>query len=204
MQDHDDSGAGPARPVGRMERPFYFLRHGETFFNRERRMQGQFDAPLNPEGLEQAERAARDLADAPIKRIVASPLSRAFNTAEAVATKHGLSIEPDPELMEVHLGVHQGHLYEDWMPDFWAGNFAPEGGEDFWQFRARVWPAMVRIVAEGSDTLIVAHGGLWIAARTLVHMEPDIKVMPNALPLYIVPDGDTWHVQPVGSSQLPG
>ncbi|MEO1192204.1 MAG: histidine phosphatase family protein [Pseudomonadota bacterium] len=180
------------------EQPFYFLRHGETTYNREGRFQGQRDTPLSELGEEQALAAAKVLAQEPIKRLIASPLQRARVTAEAVAARTGLAIETDPELMECHLGVHQGNLYEPWLPDYWAGRYRPEGGEDFWQFRARVLPALARAAALGPDCLIVAHGGLWLAARSVFRLEPDIKAMPNALPLRVVPDGRTWQVQSLG------
>ncbi|MEM7506484.1 MAG: histidine phosphatase family protein [Pseudomonadota bacterium] len=178
--------------------PFYFLRHGETDFNHDRRFQGQLDSQLNETGLAQAAMAADALKTEPISAIVASPLSRARVTAEMVAEARGETVKTDAGLMECHLGIHQGEPYAPWLSDYWTGGFAPEGGEDFWQFRARVFPAMRRIVAGGANRLIVAHGGLWYAARSLVRMEPDLDRMPNALALYIQPDGDRWDVRLVG------
>ncbi len=198
MRDDPQRTEGLAPPAEAFTRPFYFLRHGETHFNRERRFQGQTDAPLSPLGFEQAAAAAGVLAGEPIKRIVSSSLSRAFDTAEAVAARLGLAVEADPLLMECHLGVHQGQLYQPWITDYWAGSYAPEGGEDFWQFRARVWPALSRVVEAGPDTLVVAHGGLWFAARTLVRLDPDIRAMPNALPVRVVPEGEVWRVTLLG------
>ncbi len=183
--------------------PFYFLRHGETFYNREGRIQGQSDAPLSPRGLEQAAEAARVLADEPLERIVSSSLSRAYKTAEAVAAPHGLAIEQAPGLMECHFGIHQDQPYQSWIPDHWAGRYKPEGGEDFWQFRDRVWPALVEAVAGGPNTLVVAHGGVWFAARTRVRMVPDVVDMPNAVPVLVVPDGDVWQVSALGDAVLP-
>lgn len=183
--------------------PFYFLRHGETYYNREGRMQGQSDVPLSPLGLEQAERAAAVLAKQPIARIVSSALSRATRTADAVAGRLGLPVERDPALMEAHFGVHQDKPHPPWVPDYWAGRFAPEGGEDFWQFRDRVWPALLGAVSAGPNTLVVAHGGVWFAARTKVRMIPDLVDMPNALPVYVVPDGDTWQVSSLDGTALP-
>lgn len=178
--------------------PFFFLRHGETDFNHARRFQGQFDSRLNETGLAQADAAARALAHAPITEIVASPLQRARITAETVGALHDVPLTTDPGLMECHLGVHQGLPYADWLPDYWRGAFSPEGGEDFATFRDRVVPAMQRIVAGGANRLIVAHGGLWYAARSLITMIPDVEQMPNALPLYIEPEGATWRVTLVG------
>lgn len=178
--------------------PFYFLRHGETDFNHDRRFQGQLDSQLNETGLLQAAMAAEALKSEPISAIITSPLSRARITAETVAAARGETIETDPDLMECHLGIHQGEPYAPWMPDYWTGDYAPEGGEDFWTFRDRVLPAMQRIVARGPNCLIVAHGGLWYAARSLIAMEPDIERMPNALALYIQPARARWNVQLVG------
>ncbi|MEM0923190.1 MAG: histidine phosphatase family protein [Pseudomonadota bacterium] len=178
--------------------PFYFLRHGETDYNHAGRFQGQTDSRLNETGLAQAATAAETLRDQPIAAIVASPLSRARITAEKVADARGEEIATDPGLMECHLGVHQGEPYQDWLPDYWTGDYAPEGGEDFWRFRARVIPAMRAIVAQGPNRLIVAHGGLWYAARSLFRMEPDIDRMPNAMALFVEPEGDLWRISLVG------
>lgn len=181
-------------------RPFWFLRHGETYFNRDRRLQGQLDTPLSPRGEAQAKAAAGVLADAQIERIVASPLQRARITAETVAARHGLTVETDADLMECHLGVHQGEPYPHWVADYWRGGFAPEGGEDFRMFRSRVWPALARISSAGPGTLIVAHGGLWFAVRSMVRLAPDLIDMPNALPVHVRPQPDIWTVDVLGDS----
>lgn len=174
------------------DHPFYFLRHGETTWNASGMTQGQLNSPLSDRGREQAEIAGVALADEPIERIVASPLDRAFHTAEAVARVHGLTVETDPELMECHLGQHQGEPHGPFLAAFFRGEHEPPGGETFDQFRARVWGAMQRAVGRGPNTLIVAHGGLWIAARTYVAVDPDLKRMPNALPLHVTPGPERW------------
>lgn len=174
------------------DRPFYFLRHGETEWNRTGRTQGQLDAQLNETGRTQAARAAVALAPEPIERIIASPLSRALHTAQAVAEKHDIQVETDDALMECHLGEHQGGPHGPFLPAFFRGEYDPPGGETFVQFRDRVWAAMQRAVARGPNTLIVAHGGLWIAARQFVSMTPDLDRSPNALPLHVTPKGAVW------------
>ncbi|GMG84734.1 histidine phosphatase family protein [Paralimibaculum aggregatum] len=189
----------PALRAVRFAHPFWFLRHGETVYNRDRRLQGQRDTALSPLGRRQAEAAAETLAGAPIRRIVASPLQRARITAETVAARHRLGVETDAALMECHLGIHEGEAYPPWMPDYWQGRFAPEGGESFAAFRDRVWPAMARAAA-APGTLIVVHGGLWYAARSLVRMVPDIASMPNCLPLRVRPEGAAWQVERLGSA----
>ncbi len=174
------------------EHPFYFLRHGETDWNRTGRTQGQLDAPLNDLGWTQAERAAELLSDEPIERIIASPLSRARNTAEVVASRHGLDVAVDDALMECHLGDHQGEDHGPWLKEYWSGQYDPPNGETLGQFSARVWQAMQRAVSGGPNTLIVAHGGLWIAAHAYVTVEPFMPRMPNALPIHVTPSADRW------------
>ncbi len=181
--------------------PFYFLRHGETHWNREGRTQGQLDARLNDHGRAQAERAAEALRGQPVARIVASPLSRAHDTARAVAGVLGLEITLDPGLMECHLGDHQGDPHGPWLEDYFRGRHVPPNGECFEDFCARTWAAMRRAVALGPNTLIVAHGGLWISARRYVTVDPDLPRMPNALPLHIVPEREVWRHRIIGDNE---
>ena len=174
------------------DHPFYFLRHGQTEWNRIGRTQGQLDSQLNDTGRAQAERAAEALAGEPLERIIASPLSRALHTAQAVAKRHGIEVVTDECLMECHLGDHQGGPHGPFLPAFFRGEYDPPGGETFIEFRDRVWGAMQRAVARGPNTLIVAHGGLWIAARHIISVDPDLDRMPNALPLHVTPGPLSW------------
>lgn len=184
------------------DHPFYFLRHGQTEWNRTGRTQGQLDSQLNETGREQAIRAGEALANEPIERIIASPLSRALHTAQAVAQHHDVQIETDPELMECHLGDHQGGPHGPFLPAFFRNEYDPPNGETFVQFRDRVWQAMQNAVARGPNTLIVAHGGLWIAARHLIAMSPDLDRMPNALPLHVTPHADRWEHRICGGVEM--
>ena len=180
---------------------FYFLRHGETYWNRERRTQGQTDTELNETGIEQARRAAQVLKDEPIARIVASPLSRALDTAKAVAELVGVEVTTDPGLMECHLGDHQGEEHGPWLSAYFEGNYVPPNGEHFDDFCRRTWEAMERAVALGPNTLVVAHGGLWVSARRHVSVEPDMAGMPNALPLYVEPEAEVWKHRVIGGME---
>ena len=183
------------------DHPFYFLRHGETHWNREGRTQGQLDSKLNDLGRAQAAQAADALRGQPIARIVASPLSRAHDTAKAAADMLGLEISLDPDLMECHLGDHQGDPHGPWLQDYFRGSYIPPNGERFEDFCARTWAAMQRAVRMGPNTLIVAHGGLWVSARRYVSVAPDLPRMPNALPLHITPRGNVWHHRIIGESE---
>lgn len=183
------------------DHPFYFLRHGETTWNAERRTQGQLNSQLSERGREQAQAAAKALQGEPIQRIIASPLDRVMHTAQAVAQSTGLDVETDPDLMECHLGELQGQPHGPWLPAYFRGEYDPPGGETFDEFCARVWGAMERAVKRGPNTLIVAHGGLWIAARTRVSVDPDLDRMPNALPLKVDPSPGHWKHEICGDGQ---
>ena len=100
--------------------------------------------------------------------------------------------------MECHLGDQQGQPHGAFLPAYFRGEYDPPNGETFTQFCERVWAAMQRSVAKGPNTLIVAHGGLWIAARTFVSVDPDLRRMPNALPLLVTPSSDRWDHQIIG------
>jgi len=93
----------------------YLVRHGQTEFNRERRIQGHVDSPLTELGVRQAHavgRLLRDLIREPMGwRIVSSPLGRAHATAQIVAGKlGGLPVELDERLKEMSWGAHDGRL----------------------------------------------------------------------------------------------
>jgi probable phosphoglycerate mutase len=83
-------------------------RHGETVFNLEGRWQGQSDSPLNDRGLAQARQLGRALVDEPIAAVYSSDLGRAMATALEVAEPHGLTVQPEPNLREIHVGGWTG------------------------------------------------------------------------------------------------
>lgn len=164
---------------------FYFLRHGQTQWNKDRIIQGQADSLLNDTGRAQAKRAAEILRSEPIERIISSPLSRVRDTAQAVAAAVNLPVTYDDDLRECHLGDHQGEPYGEWVPHYWTGDYTPPNGEHFNDFAARAWGAMQNAIALGPNTLIVAHGGLWIAAQQFITLETAMPQTPNALPMHI-------------------
>ena len=88
---------------------FYMVRHGDTAWNRgEWRYRGQADLPLDGVGLAQAAATADALADAGLSAVFASPLKRAYNTAELIAQKAGLTARPMPGLLDIGYGAWQG------------------------------------------------------------------------------------------------
>jgi 2,3-bisphosphoglycerate-dependent phosphoglycerate mutase len=133
-------------------------RHGETDWNRELRIQGSSDIALNELGREQASALAQELADVPLDAIYSSDLSRARETAEAVAATHGLQVRLDPRLRERAFGSWEGLTREDIaeLPDR-----SRHDGESDDEVRERVLEA-VQAIADahpGEQVLVVAHGG---------------------------------------------
>jgi 2,3-bisphosphoglycerate-dependent phosphoglycerate mutase len=144
-------------------------RHGETDWNRENRFQGHADPPLNALGRGQSAELAETLAGEALARVYTSPLRRAAETAEIVARRLGLEVEPLEPLREIDVGAWSGLTRDDVaarFPDSYArwldqGPLGYEDGETYEQLEARVVPA-IRGLAERHPTetiLVVTHGG---------------------------------------------
>lgn len=147
------------------------IRHGETAWNRAARIQGHTDIPLSALGQAQAERVARALADEPLAAIHCSDLSRAHQTAAAVAQPHGLRPCLDLGLRERSFGrfegltwdeIHQRHPDEAARWQRREPGFAVGGGESLIDFSQRCVAAAQRAAAghPGRTVAVVAHGGV--------------------------------------------
>jgi probable phosphoglycerate mutase len=147
------------------------IRHGETAWNVDTRIQGQLDVELNETGLWQARQVARALREEPLAAVYASDLARAYRTAEAIAQSVGLQPIPTPALRERHFGLFQTRTWneiEQLWPDqaqLWrtrVPNWAPEGGESLITLRDRVSHAVHTLAAQhiGEQIVLVAHGGI--------------------------------------------
>lgn len=150
------------------------LRHGQTEYNLAGRLQGHLDTKLTERGQEQAAAAAPRLACDAFDRIISSDLSRAHETALAVAEACGMTVTVDPRLRETHLGDWQGATVADveasqpgaigaWRAD---PSWAPPGGESRVHVVARSMPVVEDLDVEfaadptARTVLLVAHGGL--------------------------------------------
>ena len=173
-------------------RAFWFLRHGETDWNARNLSQGNVDVPLNPVGIAQAATAAALLKSRGIRSIVASPLSRARDTAQTVADLIGQPVHLDEELREVAFGTQEGQLMSEWFGEWVAGTATPEGAETFTALRARAVRAINRAQERESPLLIVAHGALFRATRAAMNLEPNIRT-PNAIPFWCEPGPSPTH-----------
>jgi probable phosphoglycerate mutase len=151
-------------------------RHGETDWNRDNRFQGHADPPLNETGRAQAAELAAALAEEPLAAVYSSPLQRAFETAEIVASPHGLQPVPVEALSEVDVGSWEGLTraeIEERFPAQFARWLAYEqgwdDGETYDEMGARVLAALLELAAahEGDEILVVSHGGPVRAAYAL-------------------------------------
>jgi probable phosphoglycerate mutase len=166
--------------------PFIYLRHGETDWNAAGLSQGNVDIPLNAKGVAQAAAAAQLLKHRGIRSIVTSPLSRARDTAQAVAAVLGLPVETDDGLREVAFGVQEGKPMAEWFAQWVDGAFTPEGAESFAALRARAVAAINRATAHEPMVLVVAHGALFRAIRAAAGMVANVRTQ-NAQPLLLEP-----------------
>ncbi|MBA4017071.1 MAG: histidine phosphatase family protein [Pirellula sp.] len=152
----------------------YVIRHGETTFNAEGRIQGQLDTQLSPLGRAQAEAIARGMAGSDIEAVFASPLSRAYETARPVAAACRLEIRTDDRLKELNAGVFQNLLPAEMAEQYpeatarWKSHdpdYRIPGGESRRDLMVRGAAAFEAIFASGLQTVaVVAHGGLLTAA----------------------------------------
>jgi probable phosphoglycerate mutase len=147
------------------------VRHGETDWNAEMRMQGQLDSKLSARGRWQASRVAAALEGEGIEAVFASDLSRAFDTASAIADRLDLPIVVDTGLRERSFGVFQGFTYAEidarWPAEAlrWRRHdpdFGPPEGEVLRDFCQRAVATTTRIAAgQGGRTIaVVTHGGV--------------------------------------------
>lgn len=148
------------------------VRHGETAWNADGRIQGQLDIPLNDAGRWQAQRLGQAVAEEVFDAVHTSDLLRAHQTAQAVAGVAGLPLQGHAGLRERHLGDFQGKTLPEiqalWPDQYRAWRervpgFAPSGGgESLVQFRERVLATVHRLAqAQGQGQIaLVAHGGV--------------------------------------------
>ncbi|KXV58406.1 histidine phosphatase family protein [Acetobacter tropicalis] len=178
-------------------RPYWYLRHGQTDWNRQGLSQGRTDVPLNETGIAQADTAAKlfetGVSQYPaFTHIVSSPLDRAFQTAaivrEGLIAKgfEALPLETDEGLEEVCFGEQEGLPMGDWYDSWIAGDYTPTGAEPFARLRARAVEAVNRATENGGIPLIVAHGALFRSLRAAMNLPANVR-LPNATPLWLEP-----------------
>jgi probable phosphoglycerate mutase len=148
------------------------IRHGETSWNADSRIQGQRDVGLNDTGRWQARRVGEALAGEDITAVYSSDLGRAHQTAQHIAEATGIPVVRTEGLRERSFGIFEGKTFDeihhhwpdhaqswrrrvpDWQP--------PEGGESLLELRERVRRTMEELAARhpGEQIVVVAHGGV--------------------------------------------
>lgn len=181
-------------------RPFLFVRHGQTDWNVEGRMQGHTDIPLNATGIAQAHAAAAQLQPGSFTRIIASPLQRARATAEIIAEAHNLPLEFCDQLKERTFGSYEGMLTADMRQ---LHNLAEhESISKMLPADAEQWPQTLlrsqQAIAKWLHTypnehlLFVSHGAFFRALYEALggpYMEAK-----NATPYHFQPTEAGWHL----------
>jgi len=148
------------------------IRHGETAWNVDSRIQGQTDIGLNDKGRWQARRVGDALAGEPITAVYSSDLGRAHQTAEQVAAVAGISVVPNEGLRERCFGMFEGKTFDE-IHQTWPEHAhswrkripewePPQGGESLLQLRERVARTMHELASRhpGEQIVVVAHGGV--------------------------------------------
>lgn len=154
----------------------FVVRHGETAWNKEKKLCGRFDIDLDETGRSQVREVAgklqREQGANRIRHIVASPLRRARETAGIIADALGLSFETDGRIAERGFGDCEGSPFDD--PNYVSSRREPfmrlpGGGESLCDMAARIYPfldELPRRFPDGGNVLLVCHGAMSKIVRT--------------------------------------
>ncbi|XP_022573076.1 phosphoglycerate mutase-like protein 4, partial [Brassica napus] len=187
------------------------VRHGETSWNAERKIQGHIDVELNDAGRQQAVRVAERLSKEPkISYVYSSDLKRAFETAQIIAARCGnLEVLTDPHLRERHLGDMQGLVYQEASkirPIAYKAFLSnrtdvdiPGGGESLDKLYDRCTSALQRIgdKHKGERVVVVTHGGVIrsMYERARPKARNVDKILNTSVNVFRLFDGDKWRIQ---------
>ena len=152
----------------------YFVRHGETDWNKDGRLQGRSDIPLNDTGRSMAQATAKALSHIPFDKVFSSPLIRAYETASILSAERKLAVCKDERLIELSFGTGEGESLsyikshpESRLYDFiyHPQNYIPyEGGETFEELYSRCESFLKEVIFPleniAEHILIVGHGAL--------------------------------------------
>ncbi|MDO5110584.1 MAG: histidine phosphatase family protein [Erysipelotrichaceae bacterium] len=153
---------------------FYFVRHGESLWNVENKICGATDIDLTEKGFQQAEQAAESILHQELKidMILASPLKRAYHTAQVISKRTGIPLKAEPRLTEQNFGKWEGtardgedfriaktHFIESW-----------DGGESILKTAHRVYSLLDEITSQEETVyLLAAHNGLARIIQSYFH-----------------------------------
>ncbi|QEW06459.1 histidine phosphatase family protein [Nitrincola iocasae] len=164
-----------------IQKPFVFLRHGETAMNQQQRIGGRTDTPLNSTGQQEADAAAVLLADICWRYIAASPLLRAWETAQRATRMQNITAVDG--LRERDWGLLEGAPWSE-VPPYTE---TPPEGESWADFTQRVVLALNNQLSQHDWPLIVAHSGIFRVIRAQVTGTPEGERIGNAQPILVLP-----------------
>jgi probable phosphoglycerate mutase len=193
-----------------------FVRHGETDWNIEQRMQGHRDLALNAHGLAQAVAVGRHFSAVQAVALYSSDLLRARQTAQPIAQALKLALIPLPALRERHFGRCEGMTFDEIAvrhaddaraivtrdPDY----AAPGGGESRRQHELRVLDCVARLASDhcGQAIVVVTHGGVLDVIYRRAHGQPSDAArdyaIPNAGVNWVAIDGGQWTIERWGET----
>ncbi|MDP1974902.1 MAG: histidine phosphatase family protein [Alphaproteobacteria bacterium] len=151
---------------------FYFMRHGQTDWNAQQLLMGQKDIPLNDLGKEQAKKTIQKVRKLNIQTIYTSPLKRAFETAQIIATPLNINIIIVEDLKEVDFGTHEGQKIKENFIDSWIdGNINNITCESFQDVHKRIQTIVNEMQKNPHCNLIIAHGIIFLAISKLLGNE---------------------------------
>lgn len=184
----------------------YVVRHGETDWNKQGRLQGQEDIPLNERGRAQALACGRALEKTRFQGIYTSPLSRARETAEKIARFQACPVTEEAGLLERDYGALSGLTLP--QREAFAATGQPDGMEPWESLARRALSALNRCAdaaGEGGRALLVSHGA-WINALLAVLSDHAIgtgkTVLKNTCVSILRREGGAWRI--LSYNELPG
>ena len=177
----------------------YLMRHGETRFNIQERMQGRCDSPLTEKGIQEAQEAAEKLKEIPFSMIYVSTAERARDTAAYILETHDISAIPNRDLREIDFGTYEARVRDSIMDELYERfnprvDFSDVGGESEEQVIERIKRILTLAVARAKDkenVLLVAHGSLYMTMiKYLFNIyRADLTEQMKAKGKHIMPNG---------------
>ena len=193
------------------------IRHGETAWNTEKRIQGQLDITLNARGFAQAAAVARWLSSQPVAALYSSDLLRAWQTAEHIGVALGLTPVAEQDLRERRYGIFEGQTYAEARNNYPASYLLfecrapeaaiPDGGESLRQLNARVTECLCRLATQhaGQTIVLVTHGGVLDIINRFVRgnplEQPRDFLIPNAGITWLTLNAAAWTLETWGETQ---
>lgn len=160
----------------------YLIRHGQTIWNKEDRLQGWKNSPLSPEGRAQTQALAQDLATIPFDAAFSSDLGRARDTARIILEGRGIQVQERRALRELSLGPWEGRVFEEIKRDQAQAlktyltspqDHKLQGGETYQDLLDRLGTFLEELRGlEASSVLVVAHGVSLAGLVNLVEERP--------------------------------